>query len=315
MHQKTSRAGSPRTGIPKPMISLANLELRTFVLLNTAFSRLGWSRAWQRASSRFVFDSKRLARAASSEKKLFQIVGVARSGTTLLCRSVDLHPDLVCFNEPFSDFYRHNGFSRFADRSRFHSVPASALERLAKDSPGALVGFKETFRDRAGVGHALVSKDFVESNERLGACKTIAVLRDPRDVWCSLLDNNARLGSPRIPLTRNFTNTWTGMARWARSRDLFVVRYEDLVTDHEAEIRRVVDHLGVGFDPRMLDRSADLNDATAGDVPVSGDPVALSTKPVDNASVSRFQEDLDPLERDFIEAECAALMREFGYPL
>jgi len=242
-------------------------------------------------------------------------VGVARSGTTLLCRSVDLQPDLACCNEPFSDFYRHNGFSRFADRSRLHSVPASALERLAQDSPDGLVGFKETFRDRVSVGHALVSKDFVESNERLGACKTIAALRDPRDVWCSLLDNNERLGSPRIPLTRNFTNTWTGMARWAQSRDLFVVRYEDLVTDHEAEIRRAVDHLGVGFDPRMLDRSADLNDATAGDVPVSGDPVALSTEPVDTASVSRFKEDLDPLERDFIEAECGALMREFGYPL
>ena len=260
-----------------------------------------------------MFDSKRLARVASAEKRLFQIVGVARSGTTLLCRSVDLHPHLVCFNEPFSDFYRYNGFSRFADRSRFRSIPTATIEGLAREAGPRLVGFKETFRDRAGVGHALVSKDFVEANDRLGACKTIAVLRDPRDVWCSLLENNARLGSPRIPLSENFTNTWLNLARWVRAKDLFVVRYEDLVAQYESELRRVVDFLSVGFDPRMLDRSMDLNDSAEGDVPTSGDPAALSSKPVDAASVSRFTEDLDPEERRFIESACGALMLEFGY--
>ncbi|MCR9097519.1 MAG: sulfotransferase [bacterium] len=296
------------------MVASTSLEMNAFSLLNATFKRLGWSRGWQRASSGFVFDSTKLASIDDSEKRVFQIVGVARSGTTLLCRAIDLHPGLVCFNEPFSDLYRHNEFARFSDGDRYRAFPTETLARLAKREGNEMVGFKETFRDRAGISHSLISERFLKANEKDGACKTIAVMRDPRDVWCSLLANNERLGSPRISMSATFTDTWLKLAKWVVEQDLFFVRYEDLVERYESELRRVVQFLGVEFHPEMLDRSLDLTLPPSGTAPTSGDPRALSSRPVTATSVNRFVDDIDHEERSFIEAECGEAMREFGYP-
>ena len=99
------------------------------------------------------------------------------------------------------------------------------------------------------------------------------MMRDPRAIFASeLRRRRASPGSLPYRLLRSApsfltavvllqtTITWGAGYRWANRagsahRDRFLrVRFEDLVTNPEGELRRLVGFLGIPFDERMLDQ-------------------------------------------------------------
>ena len=86
--------------------------------------------------------------------------------------------------------------------------------------------------------------------------KIIHLVRDPRDVYVSTLRLNwipaAQLQS-ELPGTWASTNLMLSRVLRHNLERYLCVRYEDLISEPERQIRRITDFLGVPFQPRMLE--------------------------------------------------------------
>jgi len=83
------------------------------------------------------------------------------------------------------------------------------------------------------------------------ACKYIYINRDYRDQFVSL--RNTRFEIPDIVVS---TKRWVKAYKSVKKSDcknIFFVRYEDLVTEPEENLRNICRFLGVDFDPGILD--------------------------------------------------------------
>jgi omega-hydroxy-beta-dihydromenaquinone-9 sulfotransferase len=101
--------------------------------------------------------------------------------------------------------------------------------------------------------------------------RAVIMIRDPRDVLLSQKNRWKRRQFSGVGRTtrRNAVRTWAGYnpatisllwrsgarvaARWRDDPRVVVVRFEDLLTDPEAQTRRICAGLGLDFDPGMLD--------------------------------------------------------------
>lgn len=211
------------------------------------------------------------------------ILGVPRSGTTLLRAILDSHPYIACGPE-----------TPWLGAHQPRSV--AALYRFLLDSPQ---GYVAAFRMDAGVVRD-ATRAFVDSlllayarskGKPRWAEKTpdnalhlptlldlfpdarcIHLVRDPLDVALSTvrIPDHRRGLSPRLEASMcvgegcSTTPTLTGaVLRWTHWNRLIArdapnalrVRYASLVREPEHEVRRILDFLGEPFDPGVLDFS------------------------------------------------------------
>ena len=263
------------------------------------------------------------------------IAGPDRSGTTLMFALLASHPDLCMvrrtnvwryFDGRYGDLGVADNFERcLADMLRYrrmrHLHPdADRIRREFAAGPptyGRLFAlFYEHHAEREGRSRwgdkSLHTEHYAD---RLFAeypqARVVHMVRDPRDRYASVRRRNgqdlARVGAA--------TGRWLESARAAlrnaaRYPGYLVVRYEDLVADPPATLRRVCDHIAAEYLPEMLslDGLPELRDS--GGNSSFGDmvPGAISTK-----AVGRFREALRPYEHAFIERVAGPTMRALGY--
>ena len=274
------------------------------------------------------------------------VVGSMRSGTTLLNRLLDAHPRIAMIYHPTRFFESarelrddNAGVARFLDAFRGQygffgrlgpEVQArceAALGRLPADAPRgdiyrALTG---SLVDKPGVQlvgekYAGRGAEALPFRKHLPDGKIIMIVRDPRDV---LLSNKKRVeqeadmenywaGAPLMAI-----DDWASLAVLHRSLDqiqggsYLQVRYEDLVGDPEATVRRICAFLGVEFAPEMVAPGALRHEDgrvwkanTSHGTPYEG----LSTD-----SVGTYEEGLSAGEIVFVNALLADHLRFFGY--
>jgi hypothetical protein len=200
------------------------------------------------------------------------IVGVARSGTTLLRFMLDAHSELTIPPETgFLPTVAHLGPEReafFATVTGFESWPdfhldaALLRERLALLAPftvpAALRAFYRLYAERFGKPRwGDKTPSYGLHAEAIGAllpeARFVHIIRDGRDVALSVrplwfapgptLEDAARDWAERVQKTR---------AECARAGHAIEVRYEDLVTSPEATLRRVCAFLDLAFEPGMV---------------------------------------------------------------
>ena len=148
------------------------------------------------------------------------------------------------------------------------------------------------------------------------AAREIVLVRDPRDVLCSVLAANAKRGELPPPpdpgqwIEEVFEGRIATVAEsWERRRDrAHLVRYEDLMLDPVPTLRGVLEYLGV-----------DAGDAAVQAMLArSEQPVpAMSehrTTPDPRASIGRYERDLDPALRAECERRLGDMISLFGYP-
>ncbi len=194
------------------------------------------------------------------------IVGMPRSGSTLMEQVLTRHGEIggVGESNALRDIVRDLGIAE-------HDGPALAARiRGLTDTQAAAHGRRYLDEIRSGGGGAarIVDKN-LHNFEYLGLiarilprARILHALRDPMDtcVSCYL----QRL-SPWHAYTRDLGDLGRYyrqyrrlMEHWAQAlpNPLLPVRYEDMVTDTESTTRRLVEFLGLDWDPACLDHRA-----------------------------------------------------------
>jgi tetratricopeptide (TPR) repeat protein len=200
--------------------------------------------------------------------RLAFLVGFPRSGTTMTEQVLAAHPAIRTSDEAavlevvWKQLHAVTGEERST---------ASALARIDRDEALALRAFYWTgVRELVGApvpaGALLVDKMPLNImyagmiDVLFPDAKLIVALRDPRDVCLSNLMQEYRLNIAMknfLSLERTTLFYERVMSLWLALRGVihipFIeVRYEDTVRDLEAEARRMLAHLGVPWDDRVL---------------------------------------------------------------
>jgi hypothetical protein len=252
------------------------------------------------------------------------IVGSASSGTTLLGVMLDRHSQLACGPELYAfdkrQIYRRlplvqRHFEAWLRRGLisdgqidtpdfFHSRPAyfcdqELLVRLMH-AAASLQGFFDAF-----FGHYLARRGKSRWVEKTGSngyylgqilklyplARVIHLVRDGRDVVCSLLKRDPR---PYHAVSHWLYNVSAALA-WRHHPAYLELRYETLVTDPEAALGAICEHLGIAFEPQMLAASDD--DYWRRCAPVSVH-ASWGNSPLDGGvssrSVGRYRRELTP---------------------
>lgn len=192
------------------------------------------------------------------------IVGLPRSGTTLLERIVGSHAGVHAGGE-LTDF--NDALSWEANRFLEPAISAPAVERLATiDLAAAGRRYLQRTQARAGGGAFLIDKNpqnFVNAGfigRALPQARVLCLRRAPMDACFSnfkeLFSNHAYGYSYALDeLAEHYSRFARLCGLWQRLMpDRFlVVDYETLVSEPHASAARVMDFCGIPFDPACVD--------------------------------------------------------------
>jgi hypothetical protein len=210
------------------------------------------------------------------------VVGVGRSGTTLLRLMLDAHPEMAIPPETHFLPSMIDSFSRLRvspERvlAAIESAPQSGLPESGVDpeallyrlrqikplnAPDSIRAFYRLYAERARKGRwGDKTPRYVTTLAKIGRAvpeaRFVHMIRDGRDV---ALSTNRRLvelrGSRPVPAER-MAKRWRHRILSARrvasvTDRYFEIRYEDLVLDTEPALRRVCEFVELDFDPVML---------------------------------------------------------------
>ncbi len=248
------------------------------------------------------------------------VIGSPRSGTTLLRLMLDAHPRISCGEE--THFLR----SLQAVVGRDWDLVATYgfgrewwLERIAS----FYAGFQAEVLGRSGkVRWAekdptyTLLLDFIDG--LFPDAVYVHLLRDGHDVVASFRDRWGYRAAARAAKSE-----WARYVRAARSfgrtlppERFLELRYEDLVTDPDAEGRRLFSFLGEEWDPAVLDfdpaehRATDRYRRFTASRRMAGG----ETSTIYRSRVGAGGDSLDPILRALLRRRSGKLLRELGYP-
>jgi hypothetical protein len=212
------------------------------------------------------------------------VLGAPRSGTTLLRRLLDSHPNIACPGETnilnaCARFLHSEVITEGVDMGvlgglSFAGFPDQAvLGRLRAFA----FAFPREYAARQGkrrwAEKTAVDSFYVDRIERLCGehAHFICVVRHGLDVACSyqdlVVENGAYLGELHayIKLYRRpleaFCHAWAEVTTAIRTfaerhpQNALLFRYEDLIDNPEAVLRRIIEFVGEPWDPTLLDRA------------------------------------------------------------
>ncbi len=198
----------------------------------------------------------------SSDRPIF-ILGMPRSGTTLLEQIVSSHPEVFGAGELAT---MGNVAGQIAER-----VKQRFPEAMHHLPPGDLRSFAEAY---LGQAHSRAPKEARRVTDKMPSnfmmvgliatlypnAKIILTQRDPRDVAMSCFSILFATGQDHTynlaELGRYLVRYYDLVDYWKRvipAHQLLEVSYERLVGDLEANVRRVIDHCGLDWHPDCLD--------------------------------------------------------------
>jgi sulfotransferase family protein len=210
------------------------------------------------------------------------VVGVGRSGTTLLRLMLDAHPQMAIPPEThfvpalIEAFERPRVTPDLAlaamvgyPRSGWPDSGVSEEEMLQSlrslrplNSPDAVRSFYRLYASRHGKPRfGDKTPRYVTRLNRIGRAlpeaRFIHVIRDGRDVALSMNRRLVELRDSKPVPIRRLANRWRRRVMNARANELvkdryMEVRYEDLVTDTQPTLQRVCDFIELDYDPVML---------------------------------------------------------------
>ncbi|MCB0874677.1 MAG: sulfotransferase [Solirubrobacterales bacterium] len=283
------------------------------------------------------------------------VVGVNRSGTTLLRMMLDAHPELTIPPEThfipevirranhentrrrlIRSITKHPRWGDFGlDEDEFR---ARAKRVKPLTAAGAIRCFYELYAEKQGKPRwGDKTPRYMRAMPRIARAlpeaRFIHLIRDGRDV--ALSQRERVIGGQDVAMAamaerwqRRIVAAREGAAE-IRSGAYLEIRYEDLVTDTESTLRTVCDFIGIRFDAGMLDyhrraeerlaeMNRDLDNSDSGVVRTADNRLAahaLTTEPPTTNRCGRWRSEMTGDEVAEFERGAGALLSELGYEL
>jgi sulfotransferase family protein len=277
-------------------------------------------RAWRQSRSR-----RASARGAERVPAPF-VVGVNRSGTTLLRMMLDAHPELTI---PPETHFVPELIEAAEERG---ATPESLLATITRQREWGDFGLSEEellerFRaiEPLNAGDAL--RAFYSAYaERVGKArwgeKTPIYVKSMRRIERAVKDH------PIDRIAERWVRRITRAREQAKRLEHYEeIRYEALILDTRATLERVCDVFELPWDDALLEyheRSADRLEEMKRELPESGKRTTLSverrmathartTEKPDPRRVSRWRESMDRGDRELFESIAGPLLSELGY--
>jgi hypothetical protein len=277
------------------------------------------------------------------------VVGVPRSGTTLLRLMLDAHPELTI--PPETHFIPAviracrkgasaervaaaiTGHRRWAD---FGLDAAELCQRLDEvppaDAGAAIRTFYELYAEKQAKqrwgdktpGYATRMRRIQRA---LPEARFVHVIRDGRDVVLSRARKSRRPKPVGLAAKRWKRRVIATRNRSESVRHYTEIRFEDLVTDTEPTLRRVCDFVELDFDPAMLayhEHASERLDEIERELParrgrheLDAEPRiaahARASDPPASERVAAWRAEMSPEDVEAFEAEAGDLLAELGY--
>jgi hypothetical protein len=300
-------------------------------------------RIWQESRNRRAADEEGRAPAPF-------VVGVNRSGTTLLRMMLDAHPELTI--PPETHFVPElievagdgaadpeallGTITSQREWGDFGLTEEELLERFRSFDPltagDALRSFYEAYaakqgKPRWGEKTPIYVKSMRAIEGALPEARFVHVIRDGRDVALSIRDR-ATKDHPIDRIAHRWVRRITRARQQAkRLRHYKEIRYESLILDTEPTLREVLDFYELPWSDDVLDyhrRSAERLEEMQRALPDQGKRTELSverrmmthartTEKPDPRRVSRWRESMDRGDRELFESIAGPLLEELGY--
>ncbi|HEX2388720.1 MAG TPA: sulfotransferase [Solirubrobacterales bacterium] len=304
-----------------------------------------------------VFMASRLRRRIREPKRQPApfVVGVNRSGTTLLRMMLDAHPQLTIPPEThfipevirranhentrrrlIRSITKHPRWGDFGlDEAKFR---ARAKQVRPLTASGAIRCFYELYAEQQGKPRwGDKTPRYMRAMPRIARAlpeaRFIHLIRDGRDV--ALSQRERVIGGEDTSMAA-MAERWQRRIVAARegadeikSGVYLEIRYEDLVSDTEGTLRRICEFVELEFDPEMLDyhrraeqrlaeMNRDLDNADNGIVRTANNRLAahaLTTEPPTTNRCGRWRSEMTPAELTEFEGVAGQLLAELGYEL
>lgn len=212
-----------------------------------------------------------LVEANAMSSRLFLVVGPLRTGSSLMARCLDDHPQAVCLCESeinqalFKNYYLHLHSQRMNAHGFSLEETIQFLDGKAQDDIGCYLRWFDEVGPRAAdlYGKPGVkvlgdkSPDFFRSPELVAYLaanhRLIYTVRDPRAIFSSI---HAQTEAPPEDKQMRWDYLIQNYLAWKPHLDnpnLLRVRYEDLVSNGEIVMASVYSHLGLPYSRRFLE--------------------------------------------------------------
>jgi hypothetical protein len=280
------------------------------------------------------------------------IVGVNRSGTTLLRMMLDSHPELTIppethFVPELIRLARRENMTRkrllraATNHPRwgdFGLDEAQLLDRLQQVKPltpaGAIRSFYDLYAEREGKTRwgdktPRYMRAMPRIQRALPEARFIHLIRDGRDVALSQAE---RALEGEAPAMAEVAERWRRRISTARKHagelDSYLeVRYEDLVADPDATLRRICEFIELDFDPAMLayhrraaerltEMDRDLGSGENGPVRTGDQRLAghaMTTEPPSTERCGRWRREMSAADVREFDRVAGELLADLGY--
>jgi len=271
------------------------------------------------------------------QENLVFLIGSPRSGSTLLQRMLASHSRIYTHPEPhLITPLAYLGYYATVDKAPFdHVNAAQALRELCDELPRGEADYLDALR---AYPSALYEKVLAPTGKQMFLDKTpayglvlpflaklypkaryVVLTRHPlavlHSVAHSFFAGSYDAAEEQNPIVRRYV---PAIGRFVLERPVpFVqVRYEDVVTDPERELRRIFEHLGLDYEPQAVTYGKHQHITKS-----FGDPMSVEKheRPVTD-SIESWAADLLArpeamrIARDTIESLDAAHLAAWGYP-
>ena len=279
------------------------------------------------------------------------VVGMNRSGTTLLRMMLDAHPELTIPPEthfvpsvikatrkagatPEDALEAMKSAREWGDFGFGDEEMLGRLRALPRIEPGPAVRtFYEAYMEQQGKPRwGEKTPTYVQKmrmiQRALPEARFVHVIRDGRDVALSVLDRTVR-DLTAADVARRWRKKIARAREDAPKLDHYLeIRYEDLILETEPVLRRVCEFIDLPWDEAMLsyhERSGERLREMARALPAEGRAKELSverrmathamtTKPPSADRVARWREQMSREQRESFEQVAGDLLAELGYP-
>jgi hypothetical protein len=230
--------------------------------------------------------------ADSIDERMFFVVGAPRSGTTMLMRMLNVHPDIYTRPEPhLLTPLAHLGFYGQVDKAPYDQLQASqSVKQFVADLPGGEPAYLSAIR---AYTDSLYGSMLEKTGKRFFLDKTpayglilpfiaklypnavfVIITRHPFAIFSSFaksfFDDDWKVAHHHNHIVERYVPALASFVRQHGVERFHHVRYEDLVADPERELRAICEAAGMAYTSEMIDYGKKKLDAQG-----LGDPIGV----------------------------------------